>query len=739
MNVRNLFFALLTSISIASAQVGPTLQADAVGTITVLADGSVICTRPTSGEPVGIWDIASLQLNAQQTLHVEQPSAHHTLVVRVHGVFDVDGTVSSNGRLVLIGLQGGTLSESSTVTASQLTVTALDFSEASLRGWLPVKTELPRLPPTSALRFDCLGALEATGAEGRATTPGNLRLMAHRLVLRGSSSVLHDGQIVVLAGLQVQTDLGNYPLDFSDVVVPIDPSLFEGALIDSKQSGGGNGIPMDRKMIAKLWLTPEQYATWVDSVVIHLGDGYIPATRSIVIDCGNWGVTLLDGTTVTTTGPYNQGCQLDVFGGKIHLKGATVSSTNDGVVDAIRVGGDENNLGATRADGPGIAYSTFIDKDSSFEYEPNELHVTGYSVLTEGTLPILLLSGHDGDVEADWLLDRRGVYGVDDNDDSQGASGFMNESIRYNHDTDVAQAMDGLVAAMQQQSSGNRRPSTLTFRLRRIYVDVNRRSGSATGKLLLLLDDRYGYGDNPENQLAYDQFHTLIALGEQLIEQQFGKGIMLDLHGHDDGEDLGPVQIGHRIHLDAMLADATFPNAPTVADFGSPVFRDLLNNTPEGGALNNPKSSSVIQLARDLAEDDNSSLRHLWEVIFGASSLYQLFGNQLDGNDVPYRTYVVDDLDNVDGIDYDFPMRVGDYIQRRHSSSVGSPDCRQTPGNTMTPVHDGFVEEVDGIQLELPQEYRFEQDADYLNEFREDMARAILQFVENNYGLDVLP
>lgn len=171
--------------------------------------------------------------------------------------------------------------------------------------------------------------------------------------------------------------------------------------------------------------------------------------------------------------------------------------------------------------------------------------------------------------------------------------------------------------------------------------------------------------------------------------------------------------------------------------------KSLLNNVAQDPGLTNAtKVSSVINLARDMADADlnDNAPQQLWQVMFGDDSLYRLLGAELDFNNQPYRMYLVQDVDDVDGIDYTtYNLRIGGYIQRRHSSTLSSPDRYQIPNDSNSGLHDGFVEEVDGIQLELPQPYRFGMNANYLDDFRSDLAGAILQFVDANYGIDVLP
>ncbi len=119
------------------------------------------------------------------------------------------------------------------------------------------------------------------------------------------------------------------------------------------------------------------------------------------------------------------------------------------------------------------------------------------------------------------------------------------------------------------------------------------------------------------------------------------------------------------VDVDGLLADATAPNAPTAADFDHPVFKNLLNNVAQDpGLTNTTKVSSVINLARDLADADlnDNAPQQLWQVIFGDDSLYRLLGAELDFNNQPYRMHVVEDIEDVQGTDSTFNLRKGGYI-----------------------------------------------------------------------------
>ncbi len=728
--------------------IGNTLSSTNVASVDVLASGDIVVSSANPGP--AFLTVDNLDLALGESLWILQKSASDLFVLRVRGVCKVAGTVFSDGRLVLLGTHGVSLAQGSDVSAADLTVSALDFADNDILLPLPVPSLLPGIggdatgggsstggspdgSPSTGLptgggsyttgdprSLSAEGRLSAFGGgSSRAPLPGHVRLFGEKLLVDANISA-PGGAIVMLAGKQVQSRIDGSPAGLSEVLLP--------------HSGSWNG-PVFELFKVTDFLPPVLPASFQASASVSqaVGDDLeqnglpvllvttpVYVQSEIIIDGGAWGPTRLDGALLRTFGPEPAGAHIGVYGGVIDFRLGTIESKNDNVIDTIRVGGDPDDLGVSREAFPAFAYRTFIGRNTAVKGENNDdIEVTGFSVMREGALPILLLSGHDGAVSPTWMADREQLFAELD-------SAYL---LWYQADTDCHELLEGLVGELEDLTG--EAPYTIEFMIDRAHVDVNRRSGRGTGATEVDEDDNvllvpYGYGPDADNNLAYNSFHDAIIAQQQRIEAEFGAGTMFDLHGHDDHDDDdpasdSPLMIGYRIDLDTMFDGLGFDEE---ADYADALFRTTLNDN-----LNTVNRSSAWNLAESLAQPNFETDMHA--VMFGNHSLYGNLRATTDPNGQPYKLYLIE------GVNHEVNLRIGGYIMRRHGSSAESPDANVVPGSAGA-THPGFVATVDGVQLEMPPQYRM-GNANYLDGVREDLAAAIVDMLENLYGFNLTP
>ena len=177
---------------------------------------------------------------------------------------------------------------------------------------------------------------------------------------------------------------------------------------------------------------------------------------------------------------------------------------------------------------------------------------------------------------------------------------------------------------------------------------------------------------NIESEQAWKEFHNFIDSAIQQVEQSYGKGLYIDLHGHRHA--IKRVELGYLLTAEELRLDDDFLNDETFFEYSS--LRSLINN--------NIHSYSYIELLR------------------GPES----FGSMLE--DAGYEC--------VPSQNHPFPKEgephfSGGYNTSRHSSASGG--------------------RVDGIQIEIDLELR----TDPLRrvEFAESAAEVILRFLKTHY------
>lgn len=174
-----------------------------------------------------------------------------------------------------------------------------------------------------------------------------------------------------------------------------------------------------------------------------------------------------------------------------------------------------------------------------------------------GNMPLILVVAHGGKQAPEEIPDR-----VDN-----GSSTF-----NTNNDTNSRVLADALAAKMFEYSGLY--PHIIVNNLLRIKLDANRGV------------DEAALGD-PSAQRAWREFHTFIHMSKKESDQQFGYGLVADLHGYTaaNSSEADPVHLGYLISGAQLLLDPAQPE--------------------------NTITDEMFDL--DLSYAENSSIRHLHE------------------------------------------------------------------------------------------------------------------------------
>ena len=127
----------------------------------------------------------------------------------------------------------------------------------------------------------------------------------------------------------------------------------------------------------------------------------------------------------------------------------------------------------------------------------------GFDLVTTeaGDLPIILSAPHGGHDAIPGVPERQG----------EGVAAFKRRS-----DNNTDQLTEQLADAIEKNLG--KRPYVIIARFHRKYLDVNRR-------------DRDAF-ESPNARAAYDTYHEAIAKARHDVMERWGRGILLDIHGH---------------------------------------------------------------------------------------------------------------------------------------------------------------------------------------------------------------
>ncbi len=184
-----------------------------------------------------------------------------------------------------------------------------------------------------------------------------------------------------------------------------------------------------------------------------------------------------------------------------------------------------------------------------------------------GTLPLILSAPHGGALKPSSIPDRK--YGVRE------ADAHTQELTRT--------FREGLIARYGQA------PHMIICRLHRVKLDCNR-------------DLKEAAQGNAEAEKAWKEYHAFINEAQAAVTQQYGFGLLLDMHGQSHPE--RRVELGYRVSADNLrLDDATLAakdkviNDTTIRDLDqrSPAsFLELLRGRQSLGGLLEAKGYNVV-------------------------------------------------------------------------------------------------------------------------------------------------
>lgn len=285
---------------------------------------------------------------------------------------------------------------------------------------------------------------------------------------------------------------------------------------------------------------------------------------------------------------------------------------------------------------------SITEKCHSQTYSPGEIYFdsTGFVEYRAGNLPIILSAPHGGNWSPDSIPDR----------DCTGCSYLMDSYTRV--------ISWGLYNKIYEITGCY--PYLIMNRLHRRKFDANRDIGDAAD-------------GNPLIEQAWHNYHDFINGAKSKIEQHYGKGLFLDVHGHS--HTIQRIELGYLFSGQELREPDEVLNSNTFIE------------------------SSAI---RSLVNDNILDLRHSG-LLRGDFS----FGTLLDDKGFPSVPSATDPFPDIGE-----PYFSGGYNTGRHGS-----------GN-----NDGFI---DAIQIEMNQEIRF--DDDIRDILIDSLAHSIIQYIDLHY------
>lgn len=165
------------------------------------------------------------------------------------------------------------------------------------------------------------------------------------------------------------------------------------------------------------------------------------------------------------------------------------------------------------------------------EYEPGVSYLgrNGYVEYVPGTLPVVISAPHGGDLEPGEIADR--TYGT---------------TVQ---DTNTRETLQAVRDALVERTG--HAPHVVISHLRRTKLDPNRDVAEAAQ-------------GNPFAEQAWEEFQGFIERARTTVEEGFGSGLYLDLHGH--GHEIQRAELGY------LLAPEDFDQPDTVLDL--PVYAE---------------------------------------------------------------------------------------------------------------------------------------------------------------------
>ncbi len=193
----------------------------------------------------------------------------------------------------------------------------------------------------------------------------------------------------------------------------------------------------------------------------------------------------------------------------------------------------------------------------------------------EGDIPLILSAPHGGLLSPDGIQDRtKGVFDLDD----------------Y-----TLELTENIIEEFYKQTQ--KTPYVIIGEISRKKVDLNRQR-----------DEAY---EDPKAKIIYDQFHSLIQKSEDEINNKFGKGLYIDIHGQSHPK--GYLEFGYLLKNDILKLHDSYleeyqnkTSINTLSKFSSECFLYQLKGPHSLGSLMcNEGYDSIPSVKLPYATDEN--------------------------------------------------------------------------------------------------------------------------------------
>lgn len=222
-------------------------------------------------------------------------------------------------------------------------------------------------------------------------------------------------------------------------------------------------------------------------------------------------------------------------GGKVSHE--EVRTDENGVASTLWLLGTETGEQVARATVAGVTVD-FTAQATALQVGSTYFGRNDYVEFIPGELPVILSSPHDGPLTPSEIPDRTwGTVARDLN--------TMDLTRR------ISNALHTLTG---------KRPTVAIMHLRRIKIDPNRD----------IVEAAQG---NVYSEWAWHQYHTWIDIARESIVQEYGTGILFDIHGQ--GHDIKRIELGYQLNAsdlnrtDAQLDGANYINKSSIRHIGA--------------------------------------------------------------------------------------------------------------------------------------------------------------------------
>ncbi len=280
------------------------------------------------------------------------------------------------------------------------------------------------------------------------------------------------------------------------------------------------------------------------------------------------------------------------------------------------------------------------DQDSNILIVDNDIDWSEFIEYSKGNIPVILISVHGGTMSPEWISDRSCPGAV---------------TVKDDNTYELAKETQEFLSLIEAS------PYVVLNKMSRKKIDLNRS-----------LEDS-NCGDTSTEEF-WDLFHKKVLEYRQEIETLFGKGLVLDIHGHGH-----PIQ---RIELGYLLSK---------------------NNLSENDESLNSEDIKSLSSIRSLAENNRSGINHS-ELLKGEKS----FGSLLDNNGYPAVPSLNDNYPSANELYF-----TGGY----NTFSYGSKE----QGN------------IDAIQLEINKK-GVREDLNQVESFASVLSNVIMDYLSEHYG-----